>query len=240
VSAGNRRNGIEVTDTASGFTTFNTFGGLLAFKGAAPNGRDGLLITSTGGGNLVRTNVFSGNTRNGIELGGNASGVTVVPDIAGLTTSGDATLPNGGDGLRIDGTAHGNTIGGTLRSVIPQNTFSGNAGYGIAITRRAYANKVFLSYVGTSLQGTTALGNKKGGILISGSANRNVIGALDLRPANLISGNTGNGVTLRAGTHDNLVIRNYIGLNRFARALPNTGSPVVDNGTGNIVRGNRT
>ena len=83
VSAGNGRNGIEVTGRVSGFTTFNTFGGLLAFKGAAPNGRDGLLITATGGNNLVRTNVFSGNRSNGIELGGNASGVTVDPDIAG-------------------------------------------------------------------------------------------------------------------------------------------------------------
>src|SRR6266545_3498655 len=36
VSAGNGLNGIEVTGTASGFVTFNTFGGLLAFKGAAP------------------------------------------------------------------------------------------------------------------------------------------------------------------------------------------------------------
>ena len=32
-----------------------TFGGLLAFKGAAPNGNDGLLVTFTGGGNLART-----------------------------------------------------------------------------------------------------------------------------------------------------------------------------------------
>ena len=115
VSAGNGRNGIEVTGRVSGFTTFNTFGGLLAFKGAAPNGRDGLLITATGGGNLVRTNVFSGNRSNGIELGGNASGVTVDPDIAGLNTKGNSPLPNGGDGLRIDGTAHGNVIGGSLR-----------------------------------------------------------------------------------------------------------------------------
>jgi len=41
VSAGNGRNGIEVTGTSRGFVTFNTFGGLLAFKGAAPNGNDG-------------------------------------------------------------------------------------------------------------------------------------------------------------------------------------------------------
>ena len=68
VSAGNGLNGVKVTGMVSGFTTFNTFGGLLAFKGAAPNGRDGLLITATGGGNTVRTNVFSGNRGNGIEL----------------------------------------------------------------------------------------------------------------------------------------------------------------------------
>src|SRR6202034_1014351 len=114
VSAGNGLNGIAVLGTARKFVTFNTFGGLLAFKGAAPNGLNGLLITSTGGDNLVRTNVFSGNTRNGIELAGNASGVTVDPDIVGLNTKGDAVLPNGGDGLLIDGTGHRHTVGGTL------------------------------------------------------------------------------------------------------------------------------
>jgi hypothetical protein len=240
VSAGNGRNGVEVAGTASGFTTFNTFGGLLAFKGAAPNGRDGLLITSTGGNNLVRTNVFSGNRGNGIELGGNATGVTVDPDIAGATTNGGSPLPNGGDGLRIDGTAHGNTIGGSLRSVIPQNTFSGNAGYGVAISAQAHNNQVFSSYVGTNATGTSALANQKGGVLLTGSAYANVIGALRMRPANLISGNTGIGVLLRAGTTRNLVLNNYVGLDRLGRPLPNTGGTIVDHGRGNIIRANRT
>ncbi len=35
-AAGNFRNGIAVTGRARGFVTFNTFGGLLPFKGAAP------------------------------------------------------------------------------------------------------------------------------------------------------------------------------------------------------------
>jgi parallel beta-helix repeat protein len=240
VSAGNGRNGIEVTGQVSGFTTFNTFGGLLAFKGAAPNGRDGLLITATGGNNLVRTNVFSGNRGNGIELGGNASGVTVDPDIAGLTTKGNAVLPNGGDGLRIDGTAHGNTIGGSLRSVIPQNTFSGNAGYGVAISGQAHNNQVFASFIGTNVPGVSALANQKGGVLLSGNAYANVIGALRMRPANLISGNGGTGVLLRAGTTRNQVLNNYVGLDRLGRPLPNTGGTIVDYGRGNIIRGNRT
>ncbi|MGH3407405.1 MAG: beta strand repeat-containing protein [Streptosporangiaceae bacterium] len=240
VSAGNGWNGIEVKGTASGFTTFNTFGGLFAFGGAAPNGRDGLLITATGGDQTVRTNVMSGNTGNGIELGGNASGVTVDPNIAGLNTSGKSTLPNGANGLLIDGTAHGNTIGGSLRSVIPQNTFSGNAGYGIVITGRAYQNHVLLSDIGTSLLGTTAMGNQKGGVLLSGQATKNLIGALTKPPANLISGNTGIGVTLASGTSRNLVIGNHIGLNRFGQRLPNTGRPIVNLGAGNVIRGNRT
>jgi hypothetical protein len=240
VSAGNGRDGIKVTGRVSGFTTFNTFGGLLAFKGAAPNGRDGLLITATGGNNLVRTNVFSGNRRNGIEIGGNASGVTVDPDIAGLNTKGNGVLANGGDGLRIDGTAHGNVIGGSRRSVIPQNTFSGNDGYGVVISGGAHGNRVFTSFIGTKLRGLVALGNQKGGVLLTGHAHANVIGTIATRPANLISGNTGIGITLRAGTTRNLVIGNYIGLGRRGHRLPNTGRPVVNNGSRNIIRGNQT
>jgi hypothetical protein len=240
VSAGNGSNGIKVTGRVSGFTTFNTFGGLLAFKGAAPNGRDGLLITATGGSNTVRTNVFSGNRGNGIEIGGHASGVTVDPDIAGLNTKGNGALPNGGDGLRIDGTAHNNVIGGSTRSVIPQNTFSGNDGYGVAISGRAHGNQVFTSFIGTKILGLVALGNHKGGVLLTGHAHANEIGAFGRGPANLISGNTGIGVTLRAGTARNLVIGNYIGLGRRGHRLPNTGRPVRNHGSRNIIRGNRT
>ncbi len=239
VSAGNGQNGIEVIGKSSGFVTFNTFGGLLAFKGAAPNGNDGLLITSTGGNNLVRTNVFSGNTRNGIELAGNASGVTVDPNIVGLTTNGGGVLPNGGDGLLIDGTANGNIIGGTLPSVIPQNTFSGNEGYGVVITGLAHDNRVFRSFIGTQILGVNALGNMEGGVLIAGHAYGNLIGQTTLTPANLISGNTGIGVTLSSGTRRNSVINNYIGLDRFGRYLRNSGAPVVNTGRQNTIRGNQ-
>jgi parallel beta-helix repeat protein len=239
VSAGNGRNGIEVTGRARGFTTFNTFGGLLAFKGAAPNRNDGLLITSTGGGNLARTNVFSGNARNGIEIGGNASGVTVDPDIVGLDTMGNAALPNRGDGVLIDGSAHNNVVGGSRRSVIAQNTFSGNGGYGLAITGRAYGNRLFSTFVGTEILGVSAVPNGRGGVLVGGTAQRNSIGSLLTRPANLISGNTGIGVTLRAGTRGNRVLNNYIGLNRFGRRLPNTVAPLVNRGRGNTILGNR-
>jgi parallel beta-helix repeat protein len=234
VSAGNYRNGIAVTGRARGFTTFNTFGGLLAFKGAAPNHHDGLLITSTGGDNLVRTNVLSGNLGNGIELAGNAQGVTIDPDIAGLSTKGNSPLPNGGDGVLISGTAHDNVVGGSLPSVIPQDTFSGNRGYGLVIAGRAHRNHVFGAFIGTLILGAKPAGNGRGGVLIGGHAYANWIGAKDL-----ISANHGNGVTLGRPTRRNRVTRNRIGRDRLGLPLPNSGRPVLNLGQRNVVRSNR-
>jgi parallel beta-helix repeat protein len=235
VSAGNNRNGIEVADKVSGFITFNTFGGLLAFKGAAPNRQNGILITSTGGNNLVRTNVMSGNRRNGIKLAGSARGVTVDPNVVGATTTGASPLPNGASGLRIDNHAHDNVIGGTLRSVIPQNTFSGNTGFGITITGHARRNEVIYSDIGTNALGAQAVPNQAGGILVDGYAHNNVVGLSGAaRPNVLISGNSGNGVTMTKHTHDNRVTNSYIGLSRTRQALPNSGLAIVDDGTGNV------
>ena len=227
VSAGNGENGIEVTGTASNLISFNTFGGLFAFGGAAPNGNDGMLITSTGGSIDVQTNVFSGNLHNGIEIGGNASGVTVEPNIVGLNTEGTALLANGGDGLLIDGTAHNNTVGGSVFSVIPQNTFSGNLGYGIELGAQSHNNVVIAGDVGTTSTGKAAMPNQKGGIIVDGTSHDDTIGGLQPGSSNMISGNIGNGVSLAAGTGFIQVLHNTIGFDRTGQPLPNTGQPVV-------------
>ena len=234
VSAGNGQNGIEVRDTASNLISFNTFGGLFAFGGAAANGNDGMLITSTGGSIDVQTNVFSGNMHNGIEIGGNASGVTVEPNIVGLDTEGTALLANGGDGLLIDGTAHNNTVGGSVFSVIPQNTFSGNLGYGIELGAQSFNNVVIASDVGTSSTGKTGMPNQKGGIIVDGTSHFDTIGGVQPGNGNLISGNIGNGVTLAAGTGFISVIHNTIGFDKSGQPLLNTGKQlVVDPGSTN-------
>ena len=110
----------------------------------------------------------------------------------------------------------------------------------MAITGSAHNNQVFSSFIGTEILGLSALGNHKGGVLLGGNAYANAIGAVSLTPANLISGNDGIGVLLRAGTTRNLVINNYIGLDRRGRRLPNTGRPIVNDGSRNTIRGNRT
>jgi len=244
VSSGNGANGIEVRDTVSGFTTFNTFGGLLAFKGAAPNGNNGLLITATGGNQTVQTNVFSGNLNNGIEIAGDAWGVTVDPNIVGLTTTGEALLPNHNNGIEIDGTAHDNVVGGHQDSVIPQNIFSGNFGYGVAIIGQAHNNQVFNSFVGTDTRGQNAFGNQLGGILIGQDATDNTIGDVASTPtrpvAVLISGNGGNGITLETGTSFTQILNNFIGYDHAgAPVLPNFGEPIMVNGSSdNTISGN--
>ena len=224
VSAGNKGDGILVSDTVTGFTTFNTFGGLYAFQGAAPNDGNGITITSTGGNNLIRTNVMSGNKGNGIELR-NAIGVTVDPNVVGLNTEGTGALANppvtgfgnGGSGVLITGTASGNIIGGYSGSVIPQNTFSGNARYGIEITSSATGNRVFNTVIGlaTTKKTGAGFGNGLGGIYIAGSGN--IVQAYNATPSTYsgtqypayISANGGPGVTLAAA--NNTVIGNYFG-----------------------------
>ncbi len=255
VSAGNGANGIYVTDTVSGFITFNTFGGLFAFQGAAPNGNDGILIDSTGGNNLIRTNVMSGNLNNGIEIAGNAWGVTVDPNIVGLETfglsrfvNGGIGLPdlaNGGHGVLIRDTAHDNIIGGYRDSVIPQNTFSNNMGYGVAIIGEAYNNQVFHSGIGTSVTLVGGLGNFSGGVLLSSAGANNLIGGFSNDPlqprTNYISGNVGNGVTLAPGVSGDQIIGNYIGVDRLGLPVANTGQQIAINGSyGNYIVGNTT
>ena len=252
VVSGNGQNGIEVAGTANGFSSVNSFVGILAFAGVVPNANDGILITSTGGNNTLQTNVVSGNLANGVEIAGNASGVSVVPNIIGLNTRGDAIIANGNDGVLITGAAHDNSIGGvaaaSVLSVIRQNTVSGNSHYGIEITGQAFNNTVKDSAVGTNIQETAALPNGAGGILLAGTGSNNVVGSAIVpgtpapSPAallNIISGNNGNGVTLASGVNGDAVINNWIGLNIAGQpVLPNTGLPIQNNGGSNLVFGN--
>lgn len=240
VSAGNRQNGIAVKGRVTGFITFNTFGGLLAFKGAAPNRQNGLLVTATGGNNLARTNVFSGNVGNGIEISGNARGMTVDPNLVGLNTKGDGPLRNGKNGVLVAGNAHNNTIGGSRQSVIPQNAFSGNVGYGLVFSGNANRNRVYNTFIGTEVAKTLPVPNLKGGVLISGRAHNNYIGARGKEKLNVIAGNIGFGVELTSKTRSNSVINNKIGKGRVGLPVPNSKGTVSNKGKKNVIRRNDT
>ena len=209
VISGNNRNGIELRDTASGFISFNTFAGIYAFGAAAPNRGDGILITSSGGNNVVRTSIVSGNLGDGIELGGNATGVQITETAVGTNTNIQTAIPNGGSGIKISGRAHGNAIGGFQPSVEPQVTVSSNTRYGIEIVGHAHDNVIHHTYVGTNSSGLQDLGNSLGGIYLGSGTSGTTIGGLASPQANLIANNGGNGLTIRS-SNKNTVVMNRI------------------------------
>jgi hypothetical protein len=231
VISGNNRNGIEVRDRASGFTSFNTFDGIFAFEGAAPNKLDGTLITSSGGNNVIRTCIVSGNLGNGIELSGNATGVQVTETAVGTNTSIQSAIPNGGSGIVISGHAHGNAIGGFQPSIEPQVTVSGNDGYGIEVLHSAHDNSIFHSFIGTNFDASSAVPNQLGGVFLGRGTSSTTVGGAAFALQNKIDNSDGNGVTIQSSRR-NLVLSNEIAKNQqfglFAAGLC-TGSVVADN-----------
>jgi trimeric autotransporter adhesin len=213
VISGNTLNGILVRDTVSGFISFNTFGGIAAFqKFASPNGLDGILITSTGGNNVVRTCILSGNNGNGIEIGGNASGVQVTDTSLGTNTEISGPIPNQGSGIVIRGEAHNNAIGGFQPSIEPNVFASGNKRYGIAVMDRAYNNSIFHSTIGlgTSItQNFPILPNGSGGILLGMGTSGTTVGGIALPLQNVIQSNANAGLYIYNSTQ-NAVLNNLI------------------------------
>lgn len=208
VNAGNQGNGINVTDQVSNFITFNTFAGLTAFGGIAPNLQNGIRISSNGGSNQVRTNVMAGNRIHGLHITGDARDVLVDPNIIGLNTYGTKanyvdnsgqtiSWGNGGDGIRVDGNAEDIFIEGQRPSVIPQNTISNNNGYGIQVSGSARRVTIDNSFIGLSSSGKEGFGNQLGGIKVAADTHKINIGRANNRTnGNQVSYNLGNGIEL--------------------------------------------
>ena len=210
------------------------------------NGVQGINITTSnnviGGTAPGERNLISGNNGNGVRivnLGTTIpSGNLIVGNFIGTDSTGMVALGNTGDGLRVDGGAHNNTIGGT--SVAARNLISGNNGSGIVLGTGTNNNLVQGNYVGTNAAGTAALGNAFVGVSVLLASN-NTIGGTTAGAGNVISGNgfaTGSfeGIRLEGnGTTGNVIQGNLISLNAAgAAAIPNVGVGIllVDFGTG--------
>ncbi len=209
VISGNARNGIEVKDQASGLISFNTFTGIFAFGAAAPNRLDGVKITSTGGGNIIRTCIVSGNGANGIEIGGQATGVQVTDTAVGTNTGINVPIPNAGDGIKIDGHAHNNAIGGFQPSVEPNVDVSANYGYGIEVAGHAHDNAIFHCTIGASGVSEHPLGNGLGGIVIGAGTSGTTVGGPAFPLQDAILYNNGPGILIHA-SRANAVLGNQI------------------------------
>jgi len=198
VISGNTGNGLEISDTAGGVVSWNSFIGQVAFGGIAPNQKNGVLITSTNRGfqnndertyNTIRTCLIGGNKGNGIEIVGAANGVQVMDTAVGTNTTINKPIPNKGSGVVIGGTAHNIGIGGFRPTVegFEGNLgvhVGGNRGYGIEV--RDLAHDIFVyntavgvgtgETVGSFLSLAAKLPNLRGGIFVGAAATSVTIG----------------------------------------------------------------
>lgn len=203
IFSGNLLNGIAIENT-SNFESYNSFVGIFAFGGAAPNGKDGIYISSKKKGNVLRTNVCSGNLGNGINLD-NCEYISIYAIICGLDTKGKTSIPNGKNGILIQGESKFNYLLNTLESIIFNSVISGNNENGIAIIGNGNNNIITDVIIGLDIESTSSVGNILNGIFISGSASCNNINNC------FVSGNMNDGILLSDKTANNVISSCQIG-----------------------------
>jgi len=224
IISGNRDKGIQISNITSvrNVVAGNTIGLNAAGTGSLGNAAGVVIFNgknNTIGGELpLARNVISGNIGAGVAIGTAASGNLVLRNYIGTNVAGTAAIGNG-EGVSITGAAKANSIGNraTVGSTNGTgNVISGNTGAGVSITGVGTdGNIVIDNFIGTNNSGTTTVANRGHGVAISGGAKANRIGQGSSGFSNLISGNGQSGVVIvGAGTDSNLVLNNYIGLNR--------------------------
>lgn len=162
--------------------------------------------TLIGGTTATARNVISGNGSHGINM---PHGNSVIQgNYIGTDVTGMAALPNHGVGIKVHNGfwSNSHTIGGNVAGA--GNLISGNASHGIQLEQMTHDNVIVGNRIGVNATGTAALPNHGDGVNIfahaSGGAtdvlnNRvgtNGDGVSDDMEGNLISGNTGAGVSV--------------------------------------------
>ncbi|MDQ1591371.1 MAG: hypothetical protein QOG71_1998, partial [Pyrinomonadaceae bacterium] len=184
-----------------------------AGAGAAANGLD-----ITGGNSIVRGLVITRFDGAGIRLATGSSNI-VAGNYIGTNAAGTSALGNT-NGVRLEGGAQSNTIGGTTPA--DRNLISGNNSASGGVARNGVviggagtsANVIRGNYIGTNAAGTAAVPNTNTGVFIHNGATGNTVGGTSAVSRNLISGNDFTGITINgAGTNGNIVSGNYIGTN---------------------------
>ncbi len=191
-------------------------------------------IGGTGLGNIVVCNDEHGILLEGATLN------TMTGNYVGTNAAGD-DLGNHYEGIALFNGANSNTIGGAVAG--NRNIISCNDGGGIVVGAST-GSVIQANYVGSSAAGD-GLGNNSYGIYLTGGADGSTI------EANLVSGNSSNGVVLES--NGNVLEANYIGTDAAgtgdlgngengvvigAGATGNTIGGDAGAGEGNLISGN--
>ena len=251
--------GTRTTTTANNIITGNFIGVTRAGSTVVSNLGVGILLqnapSTTVGGTLGGTtrNIISGNGT-GLEVDLLSDNSVIAGNYIGTDVTGSVALGNlprggtGGVGVSLRGSSN-LTIGGTAANA--GNLISGNDTYGInSLGAGTSGIAIQGNLIGTDATGTRKLGNALAGIQIVGG-DTVTIGGTDPNAGNVISGNTGQGITATGAT--NLIVQgNFVGVaSDGLTALGNTGDGVAinsgsdgalvggtDPGAGNIIANN--
>jgi uncharacterized repeat protein (TIGR01451 family) len=240
--SGNQGSGVTITGGSGNLVQGNLVGTDASGTSAVPNLgiQSGIFINAASGNTIGgpaagEGNVISGNQTHAVTVVGAASANNVIQgNLIGTTLTGMNRLANGGIGIDIV-SAVNTTIGGPGAA---RNVISGN-GTGIQLRTGATGNVVAGNYIGTDVLGTGAIGNGLA-ITVRDGAPGNIIGGSTPAARNIISGNTGDAVSLQdAGTIGNLVAGNYIGTDVSGNADLGNGSHgvLIFNADGNTIGG---
>jgi len=173
------------------------------------NHQDGIFSSANntiGGNTRAERNIISGNQSSGVEINGTANNL-IQGNYIGTDVTGTMALGNSIGVSLVTDRATSNTIGGTFGA---GNLISGNSTYGIEMSD-AISNQVEGNLIGTNAAGNAAIPNGTG-IYLTGFARGNLIGGTIPFTRNVISGNSGDGITFTGVNNGfNGVIGNFIG-----------------------------
>lgn len=218
--------------------------------GLNANGFQGLVFGSGSGGSTLQSLVIARTSGAGVTLV--SRNVSLFGNYIGVRANGVTPAGNTGNGVLVQKTATGTTIGGDGPN--QANVISGNRANGIAIVGGGQ-NTVQGNLIGTDASGTRRVANGANGVVITGGSAGNLIGGRapanppgttpnDLsgkRPpqGNLISGNVANGVVITGGATGNTLSGNFVGTDASGiKALGNLQRGVVISGAnGNSLLG---
>lgn len=181
-----------------------------------------------GGTTLSARNIVSGNGNAGILFEFQAINNVVQSNFVGLAADGTSVLANNGSGIGFGSFTPGTIIGGDDEDdgaadgiVTARNYVSGNIASGIFLGNPATVSG---NFIGTDTTGTLARPNNVG--ISANIGSNSLIGGTTAGAGNLISGNTGDGISL-GNTGNTIVRRNLIGTAADGvAALANTGDGI--------------
>ena len=206
VISGNTTDGILVTSSAGAGTVISgNYIGTNAAGTAGIGNVNGVHISASGvtvGGTAAGAgNLISGNglpsAGQGIFIDG-GSGAIIQGNLIGTSAVGSTAIGNY-KGVVVNGVAN-TQIGGSTAGA--RNVIAGNTGVGVQIVNSGATGTLLQgNYIGTALDGTTALANS-GGIEIASAASNTTVGGLAAGAGNVIAFNTSAGVSIptSAGT----------------------------------------